>query len=48
MYDNIRVSPWGSGGLDTPGNSQVVICFLRNTGTNQVQLVLEGGPYGPL
>ena len=35
MYENIRVSPGGgAGGLDTPGNSQVAICFLRNTGTD--------------
>ena len=30
-----------------PGKSQVVKCYLRNTGKG-VQLLLSGGPYGPL
>ena len=46
----------GKGGLDPPGKSQVAIGFLRNSGRDplkkqvdpRVQLLHEGGPYGPL
>ena len=43
----------GTGGLDSPGKSQVTQGSLRNTGTDlplrsRVQLLLEGGLFGPL
>ena len=48
----------GGRGSGPPGNSQVVICFLRNTGTDEstsrsnwtlrVQLLFEGGSHESL
>ena len=31
-----------------PGKSQVAKCFLRNTGTDPLEKLLEGGSYDPL
>ena len=50
-YSKPWADPEGSRGLDLPpGKSQVAIGFLRNSGRDRpwVQLLLEGGPYGPL
>ena len=42
----------GTGGPDPPSKSQVAIGFLRNIGMDppieRVQLLLQGGLYGPL
>ena len=45
-----RGGDWGSG-PPPPGKSQVTMCFLKNTGMDlpqEAQMLLEGGPYGPL
>ena len=35
------VSRGGTWGRDPPGKSQVVICFLRNTGTDSLEKQLD-------
>ena len=50
MLIHTRADPEGVTGCGPPEKSQVAIHLLRNSGTDppQVQLLLEGGLYGPL